>query len=65
MSRVHKTNFPASWDEIDDEYEMQDTYALTQMNSLEGKNFNSNCPVTTKIGGVLYNPLSLNKVDLL
>ena len=37
MSRVHKTNFLASWEEIGDDYEMQDTYALTQMNSLEGK----------------------------
>lgn len=38
VQRVHKTNFLASWDEIGDECEMQDTYALTQMNSLEGKN---------------------------
>lgn len=37
MSRVHKTNFLASWEEIGDDYEMQDTYALTQMNSLEGR----------------------------
>lgn len=37
VSRVHKTNFLASWEEIGDDYEMQDTYALTQMNSLEGK----------------------------
>ncbi len=37
VQRVHKTNFLASWDEIGDECEMQDTYALTQMNSLEGK----------------------------
>ena len=36
VSRVHKTNFLASWEEIGDECEMQDTYALTQMNSLEG-----------------------------
>ncbi|KAL9960850.1 hypothetical protein ACROYT_G034355 [Oculina patagonica] len=35
VQRVHKTNFLASWDEIGDECEMQDTYALTQMNSLE------------------------------
>lgn len=38
---MHKTNFLASWEEIGDEYEMQDTYALTQMNSLEGTNSNS------------------------
>ncbi len=37
VQRVHKTNFLASWDEIGDECEMQDTYALTQMTSLEGK----------------------------
>ena len=36
VSRVHKTNFLASWEEIGDEFEMQDTYALTQMSSLEG-----------------------------
>ena len=36
VSRVHKTNFLASWEEIGDECEMQDTYALTQMNNLEG-----------------------------
>ncbi|XP_015762812.1 PREDICTED: coatomer subunit gamma-2-like [Acropora digitifera] len=35
VSRVHKTNFLASWEEIGDEFEMQDTYALTQMSSLE------------------------------
>ena len=39
VSRVHKTNFLASWEEIGDECEMQDTYALTQMNSLEGNGF--------------------------
>ena len=36
VQRVHKTNFLASWDETGDDCEMQDTYALTQMNSLEG-----------------------------
>lgn len=40
VQRVHKTNFLASWDEIGDECEMQDTYALTQMASLEGRVLN-------------------------
>lgn len=40
VQRVHKTNFLASWDEIGDECEMQDTYALTQMASLEGRILN-------------------------
>ena len=36
VQRVLKTNFLASWEEVGDEFEMSDTYALTQMNSLEG-----------------------------
>ncbi len=34
---VMKTNFMASWDEIGDDCEMEDTYALTTMKSLEGE----------------------------
>ena len=34
---VVRTNFLASWDEINDDHEMQDTFALSSMESLEGK----------------------------
>ena len=34
---VVRTNFLASWDEISDDHEMQDTFALSSMESLEGK----------------------------
>ena len=34
---VVRTNFLASWDEINDDHEMQDTYALSSMESLEGR----------------------------
>lgn len=33
---VVRTNFLASWDEIDDENEMEETFALSTMSSLEG-----------------------------
>lgn len=33
---VVRTNFLASWDEIDDENEMEETFALSTMTSLEG-----------------------------
>lgn len=32
---IMKTNFMASWDEIGEEHEMEDTYALTSMKTLE------------------------------
>ena len=34
---VVRTNFLASWDEVGDEHEMEDTFALSTMTSLEGK----------------------------
>ena len=34
---VVRTNFLASWDEINDDHEMQDTFALSSMESLEGR----------------------------
>ena len=34
---VMKTNFMASWDEIGDSCEMEDTYALSTMKDLDGK----------------------------
>lgn len=37
VQKVLKTNFGASWEEIGDDHEMKDTYALSQMKSLEGK----------------------------
>ena len=33
-----KTNFMASWDEIGDSCEMEDTYALSTMKDLDGMN---------------------------
>ena len=33
---VVRTNFLASWDEIGEDHEMQDTFALSSMTSLEG-----------------------------
>lgn len=33
---VVRTNFLASWDEVGDEHEMEDTFALSSMGSLEG-----------------------------
>ncbi|CAB4008575.1 coatomer subunit gamma-2-like [Paramuricea clavata] len=35
VQKVLKTNFAASWEEIGDSHEMKDTYALSQMKSLE------------------------------
>ncbi|XP_046840338.1 coatomer subunit gamma-2-like [Xenia sp. Carnegie-2017] len=35
VQKVFKTNFAASWEEIGDSHEMKDTYALSQMKSLE------------------------------
>ena len=49
VSRVHKTNFLASWEEIGDDFEMQDTYALTQMSSLEGNVINIFLRITLTI----------------
>lgn len=37
VQKVLKTNFGASWEEIGDSHEMKDTYALSQMKSLDGK----------------------------
>ena len=33
---VVRTNFHASWDEIGEDHEMEDTFALSSMTSLEG-----------------------------
>lgn len=33
---VVRTNFHASWDEIGEDHEMEDTFALSSMQSLEG-----------------------------
>ena len=37
VQKVLKTNFAASWEEIGDEHELKDTYALSQMKSLGGR----------------------------
>ena len=37
VQKVLKTNFAASWEEIGDGHEMKDTYALSQMKSLDGR----------------------------
>ena len=34
---VVRTNFLASWDEIGEDFEMEETFALSSMSSLEGK----------------------------
>ena len=45
VQKVLKTNFAASWEEIGDSHEMKDTYALSQMKSLEGKVKNTPCEI--------------------
>ena len=37
VQKVLKTNFAASWEEIGESHELKDTYALSQMKSLEGE----------------------------
>lgn len=37
VQRVMKPNFSASWEEVGPENELEDTYALSTMKTLEGK----------------------------
>lgn len=37
VQKVVKPNFGASWEEVGPENELEETYALSTMNSLEGK----------------------------
>lgn len=37
VQRVIKPNFAASWEEVGPENELEDTYALSTINSLEGR----------------------------
>ena len=37
VQKVMKPNFAASWDEVGEENELEDTYALSTMKTLEGK----------------------------
>lgn len=39
VQRVMKPNFGASWEEIGPENELEDTFALSTVKSLEGKIF--------------------------
>ena len=36
MQRVSLANFAAAWEELGPEYELEDTFALSHMSSLEG-----------------------------
>ena len=36
VQKVMKPNFAASWDEVGEENELEDTYALSTMKTLEG-----------------------------
>ena len=47
---VVRTNFLASWDEVDDENEMEETFALSTMSSLEGKFFLQSINMNMNIG---------------
>lgn len=38
VQKVMKPNFGASWDEVGPDNEMEDTFALSTMNTLEGRN---------------------------
>ena len=37
MQKVLKPNFPASWDEIGEEYQIEETFALSSMKNITGK----------------------------
>ena len=37
VQKVMKPNFAASWEEVGPENELEDTYALSSMSSLEGR----------------------------
>ena len=37
VQKVMKPNFAASWDEVGEENELEDTYALSTMKTLEGR----------------------------
>jgi coatomer protein complex subunit gamma len=37
VQRVMKPNFSASWDEVGADNELEDTYALSSMKTLEGE----------------------------
>ncbi len=37
VQKVMKPNFAASWDEIGPEMELEDTYALSTMKTMDGK----------------------------
>ena len=36
MQKVLKPNFPASWDEIGEEYQIEETFALSSMKDISG-----------------------------
>lgn len=38
VQKVIKSNFGAAWEELGEENELEDTYALSSMKSLEGNN---------------------------
>jgi len=36
VQKVLKANFGAAWDEVGDEYQLEDTYALSTVETLQG-----------------------------
>ena len=42
VQKVMKPNFAASWDEVGEENELEDTYSLSTMKTLEGMSYESN-----------------------
>ena len=36
MQKVLKPNFPASWEEIGEEYQIEETFALSSMKDING-----------------------------
>lgn len=43
IQKVLKPNFGAAWDEVGDEFEKEETFALASVRTLDGKPFSYEC----------------------